>query len=348
MKRPYQILTKAAITAVVFTAIPSFAAQVPRDAEPAMEVALKYVSPLAKTIALENELSLYDAPPEAPAAIKSVKPLNDGCVNASLAFSAGHLFGGFSYTPPAYPFVTFNIARLQGFLRVRGQWCFDGNFNFTGSGYVGLKQEVFVGLAWPRNSWYTVRGTPYRWRVKFGLKLYADLGTTPIAGQYTRTAYHNHYGRLVAAFEEDFGVSFHTPVLEIQKWITNIETGSGTWLDLPSRAPTNGEWVDNIQFDVSVFGGLKFTQQIAWECYDSDPATPEDREQFKTTSSAVGQAGVKVKVKLANYGEVEKSIFWSQASNGSGVTLDSNWHHQKVDPHTEKAFSASRTPVRDP
>jgi chorismate mutase len=62
MKRPYQILTNAAITAVVFTAIPSFAAQVPA-AVPAKEISLNYVSPLMKAIQLENELERSARPP---------------------------------------------------------------------------------------------------------------------------------------------------------------------------------------------------------------------------------------------------------------------------------------------
>jgi hypothetical protein len=329
MKRPYQILTKAAITAVVFTAIPSFAAQVPA-AVPAKEISLNYVSPLMKAIELENELERSAKSPVEVAMPTQPVVRAQNCINGNVAFNAENLTNGFEFKP--YPYLTITLGKVQGSVTAWGQYCFNGSWRANGSGAVTVKNEVFVGLN--SGNWRYFNNNNLRYKIEFGLKGEANIGAT---GNFDFSANSQSYEQASLNFDArgDLIASFVTPRLTIERWTYNGGSGSFSWVQLGLNGPTNGRYVDGISFEMSAYGALTFTGGYRWRGWDNDPDSSRDSEQQRWLGSITGRAGVKLKFKNVRGQEFESSLYWSAPLVGSGVSVNSGDQHVRVSDATD-------------
>jgi len=320
VKRPYQILTNAVITAFVFTAIPSFAAPL-TDAVPAKEVSLNYVSPLMKAIELENQLERSELSPVEVAIPPQQGVLPQSCINGRYAFNTAYFNNGWSHNP--HPFVTITLGRLQGSVTASGQYCFDGSWRAFGRGSVNFKNEVLVGMNLPR--WRYFNNGSFRYAFQCGLKgeanLYADanLDFSASSQSYeTASLFLNARGELT--------VSLVTPKLTIQRWTWNGGSGSFSWVELPISGPTNGDYVNGVSFEATAFGSLVFEGGYNWQGIDNDPDSIRDGERHTLYGKITGRAGIKLKFQTSGGTEHEATFFWERPLTGGGVDVGgSKW-----------------------
>ena len=329
MKRPYQILTNAAITAVVFTAIPSFAAQVPA-AVPAKEISLNYVSPLMKAIELENELERSAKSP-----VEVAMPTQQGvraqnCINGNVAFNTANLTNGWSFRPQ--PYLTITLGKVQGSVTAWGQYCFNGSWRANGSGSVTVKNEVFVGMN--SGDWRYLNNNNLRYKFEWGIKAEANIGATGNFN-FSATSQSYEYASLNFDARGDLIASFVTPKLTIERWQRVPGSGSFSYVQLPIYAPTNGQYVDGISFEATAYGALTFTGGYRWKVWDNDPDSSRDSEQQGWNGSITGRAGVKLKFKNVRGQEFESSLYWSAPLVGSGVSVNSGDQNVTVSDATD-------------
>lgn len=330
MRNYYPFLRKTAICIAVWTSVPAFGTPLPAGG-PAGEKSLNYQSPLAKAIALENELTVYAADPSSRTA-NAIQPRSANCINGTVGFNSNNLTNGFSFKP--YPSVNVTLGRFQGQLRATGRYCFNGDWRANGGGGITAKNEATVGLFFPSggDGWRYFENGSYRFKLEFGIKGNGDLGGYG-AFDFQGSGFAYEYAKIVAGVRADFGVSFYTPKLTIQKryW----SGGQYNWFQLPIYAPTNGQYVDGVAFELSAYGSLVLTGQYEWQCWDNDPDSSRDSEQRRLSGSIVGQAGVKAKFKLSSGRESEFSIYWSRAYASGGATIDSGYGYDPVNGATD-------------
>lgn len=324
-KRPYQILTNAVITAVVFTAMPSFAAPLP-DAVPANKSSLKYVSPLMKAIQLENELERSAQSPVEVAIPTQpvVQPQN--CINGTVAFNTKNLTNGWTFRPQ--PYLTVTVGKFQGSVQAWGQYCFNGSWRANGSGSISVKNEVFAGLN-SGGSWKYLNNN-LRYKFEWGIKGEGNLVANGDF-DFSASSQSYEYASLSAEGRADLIVSLVAPKLTIERWTYNGGTGSYSWVQLGLNGPTNGQYVDGISFELTAYGALTFSGGSRWKVWDNDPNTTRDSEQQEWFGSITGRAGVKLKFKLrSGYEFPEAGFFWS------GDVVNSGPQHVGVSPATDK------------
>lgn len=329
MKRPYQILTKAVITAFVVSAIPSFAAPLP-VAEPATEFELNYVSPMTKAIQLENELDRFAKSPdefEIPPLL--VRP--QSCITGSVNFNPAKCTNGWTFKPN--PFVTVTLGKVQGSVAASGRYCFDGKWYANGNLEGNVKNEVFVGLK--STNWIYFFSRSFRFKYDFGLKAEANIG---VNGSFNFNANSQSYENAIFNLnvKGDLLGSVATPKVTVQKYSYFGDTGKYGWKDIALNSPTNGDYVDGISFEISAYGGVTFAGGYYWEVWDNDPDSSNDSEKQRWYGTITGRAGAKLKFKNTSGQEFGIDAYWSKPIKGKGVSVDSGDQFVSVDGATDR------------
>ena len=297
-KRPNQMLISAAITAIVFTATPSFAEQVP-SVLPANVIdvsELNYTSPRTKAAQLKEEFMIPAQSPVEDAESTRMMAKSPHCFQGTLDFDARNFVKDIEFNPATW--AKYTIDELKGTMRLSGKACTDGSWKASGTGRLLLKNTLLIGLnSGPDWKFFYAGATQYRWKAKSRVEFLADFSAqSGFNLNYANQEWEQWGINLVGKGE--FGGRVVFPTVELEYRAGTILNPNWTTVRGFST-PTNGEPVQGWYFEAKAFGQLKVSADHNWGFNDYDypyvGAAPQgQRDQH--TYDLTGEGGVKFKI----------------------------------------------------
>lgn len=297
-KRPNQMLISAAITAIVFTATPSFAEQVP-SVLPANVIdvsELNYTSPRTKAAQLKEEFIIPAQSPVRDARSTSMRAGNPRCILGNVDFKVEDFCPGAVFKPGTW--ITITLGNTTGNIRVYGQYCFDGAWNAGGTGRLKAANTILLGLSSGGYRTLVLGGKTYRWKVEAGIEAYGDLSGN---GGFEVAYANQHWEKagITLAGAGEFGVRSVLPTVTLQYRAGSV--AQPNWTTVRHFAnPTNGEPVQGWEFEAAVYGQFRVEADMNFGYNDYDFVSVGQSATGRRDRhiwSMSGEAGVKFKIK---------------------------------------------------
>ncbi len=323
------------------------------EQHPAEVIKMDYISPLSQAIALQDELNTYSVSPRLvatsalgpPPSGTGGPPVHRRAIALAFAFEMPKLFNK-EYPWSPHPFVSCNFVPGNFKVSATGRYFYSNlEWEVAGEAELAANFSLFVGLSYPRTSvkWqeFTVGNQKMRYKMEVGVKFSAKPGgkvTLDARGDFTDSSKQvTVNGGAIC----DFTAELVAPKIYIQKYVYQNTSSSGwpvfKWIDLPIYAPTNGIAVNGLVCEMTAFGKLALFGGVRYQCWDNFPNSDRsraNREEFELVGKVVGRCGAKVKIKVGNYPEFSKEVYWEQTIAGDGVTIDSGSLKSAIDPTT--------------
>jgi hypothetical protein len=229
-------------------------------------------------------------------------------------------------------------------------------FHFAGAGTARLKcrTEFIVGLESPE--WKYFNNGNYRYKFALAIKGAADptiAATVNFGGNFppSLTARSSKTLELTAGIFTDLTLSVITPRLQIEKLEVRGrplaragQTVTRSWIALPVYAPTNGQFVEGVNWEVSTVGKLTLSAAMEYIIDDEDSWVNSGEHEKSFTGSISGSLGAKIKIEIQGYLEYETEWFWPFLNEAGTVIINSGTEREGITPSMDREID--KRPVR--